>query len=215
MKEQRRFPIAKTGYPFIGASILFALAVWYMDIGWLKLPSVLAGLFLMSFFRDPERDIPVDSDAIVSPADGRIIKVERLYDDRFLKGEAVRVSVFMNLFDVHVNRAPASGRVVRRIYNPGRFFSANLDKASTENEHNALIVSEADKRRYVINQIAGLVARRIVCYVKEGSFVEKGGRVGIIMFGSRCDVYLPPDARVVVGVGEKVKAGSSIIGYWQ
>jgi phosphatidylserine decarboxylase len=170
-------------------------------------------VFVISFFRDPERDIPGDPDSIVSPADGKVIKVERLREERLLKDEALKVSIFMNIFDVHVNRTPVSGRVVNIIYNPGRFFSANLDKASFENEQNALLVEEA-RGRLVLNQIAGLVARRIVCRIREGTELRKGERIGMVMFGSRVDLYLPLNTNVIVKVGDRVKAGSSVLGYW-
>jgi phosphatidylserine decarboxylase len=208
-----RLPVAGEGYPFILASVAVTALIWFIFGGWLFYPALLAAVFVVSFFRDPERDIPVDADSIVSPADGKVIKVERLRDERFFKDEALKVSVFMNVFNVHVNRAPVSGRVEGIIYNPGRFFSANLDKASLSNEQNAIIL-EGERGRAVINQIAGLVARRIVCRVREGAELTKGDRIGLIMFGSRADVYLPAGSRVTVRVGDRVKAGSSVIGHW-
>ncbi len=209
-----RFPVAGEGYPFILASFLCTIIVWFAGGRWLTALTFLVTLFVLAFFRDPEREVPPGEDSIVSPADGRVVKVERVRDDRFLKGEALKISVFMSLFNVHVNRVPASGRVFERIYNPGRFFSANLDKASTDNEQNALIIEGPQGRTYAVNQIAGLIARRIVCYPTEGAELKKGERFGIIMFGSRCDVFLPAGAKEAVRRGDRVKAGSSIIGYW-
>ncbi|MEE9615280.1 MAG: phosphatidylserine decarboxylase family protein, partial [Thermodesulfobacteriota bacterium] len=165
-------------------------------------------------FRDPEREVPPGDDSIISPADGRVIKVEPASEDTLLKGEATKISIFMNVFNVHVNRVPASGRVTAVAYHPGKFFSADLDKASEDNERNAILIETPGGKRFVTVQIAGLIARRIVCCLKEGVDVEKGKRFGMIRFGSRLDVYLPPEARVEVRVGDRVKAGSSILGYW-
>jgi phosphatidylserine decarboxylase len=208
-----RIPVAREGYPFILAAVVVTALIWFLSSGWLFSIALLATVFVISFFRDPERDIPGDPDSIVSPADGKVIKVERLREERLLKDEALKVSIFMNIFDVHVNRTPVSGRVVNIIYNPGRFFSANLDKASFENEQNALLVEEA-RGRLVLNQIAGLVARRIVCRIREGTELRKGERIGMVMFGSRVDLYLPLNTNVIVKVGDRVKAGSSVLGYW-
>lgn len=208
-----RIPVAREGYPFIVAALVVTALIWFVLAGWPFYLSLLATVFIVSFFRDPERAIPADPDSILSPADGKVIKIERLTDERFLKDEALKVSVFMNVFNVHVNRAPVSGRVEKIVYNPGRFFSADLDKASMENEQNALIV-EGAKGRLVVNQIAGLVARRIVCRVKEGEEMERGQRIGMIRFGSRVDLYLPVEARITARLGERVKAGSSVLGYW-
>lgn len=214
-----RIPIAREGTPFILASIFCIIIMWFAGLWWagfrwLEFFFVPLALFTINFFRDPERVVPADKNSIVSPADGVVIKVERLKDDRFLNTEAQKISIFMNVFNVHVNRAPFSGRVCGIIYNPGRFFNASLDKASLENEQNALIMETSSGRRFAFNQIAGLIARRIVCRVKAGVSLSKGERFGMIRFGSRVDVFLPVDCRVSVKVGDKVKAGSSIIGYW-
>ncbi|HAO93474.1 MAG: phosphatidylserine decarboxylase [Deltaproteobacteria bacterium GWC2_56_8] len=209
-----RIPIAKEGAPFIAIALFCVIVVWLLG-GWrLEFVLVPLAVFVIAFFRDPERAVPADIDSIVSPADGRVIKVERMRDERLLKTEAVKISVFMNVFNVHVNRSPAEGKVLDIIYNPGKFFNASLDKASLLNEQNALIMQAANGKRYAFNQIAGLIARRIVCRVKKGASLKKGERFGLIRFGSRVDVYLPTDCRVSVKVGDKVKAGSSILGYW-
>lgn len=207
-----RIPIAREGYPFILASIFITIILWFVfqPAAYIL---VLWTVFVVSFFRDPERRIPADENAIVSPADGKVIIVDRIFEDRFLKADAVKVSIFMNVFNVHVNRIPFSGKVLGVFYNPGKFISANLDKASIENEQNAVLLETANSKRIVFNQIAGLIARRIVCYLKEGDTVEKGKRFGMIRFGSRLDVYLPVDCKINVKVGDKVKAGSSILGY--
>ncbi|MDO8426787.1 MAG: phosphatidylserine decarboxylase family protein [Deltaproteobacteria bacterium] len=209
-----RIPIAPEGYPFILPALLGIIIVWAAGFFWLEAVLLPLVAFVVAFFRDPERRVPSDKDSIISPADGKVIKVEHLRDDRFLKSEAQRISIFMNVFNVHVNRAPASGRVKKILYNKGKFFNASLDKASLENEQNALIVEAENGKTFAFNQIAGLIARRIVCYAKEGSKLIKGERFGMIRFGSRVDVYLPKGCKVAVTVGDKVKAGSSILGYW-
>lgn len=209
-----RIPLAREGYPFILASIFGTIILF---LAGLKSVSYLSGgltIFIVSFFRDPERDIPSETDDIISPADGRIIIVDSVFENRFMKQDAIKISIFMNVFNVHVNRVPASGKVSGVFYNPGKFFSADKDKASLENEQNALLIEAKNGKRFVVNQIAGLIARRIVCYAKEGDKIERGKRFGMIRFGSRLDVYLPVDCRINVKVGDKVKAGSSILAYW-
>ncbi len=209
-----RIPIAREGYPFILAALLVIIITGIAGLFWLEAVFVPLGAFVVAFFRDPERKAPPDKNSIVSPADGRVIKVEHMRDERFLKSEAQRISIFMNVFNVHVNRAPASCKVRKILYNKGRFFNASLDKASLENEQNALIVEAENGKTFAFNQIAGLIARRIVCYAKEGTKLMRGERFGMIRFGSRVDVYLPKGCKVTVTVGEKVKAGTSILGYW-
>jgi len=209
-----RIPVAREGYPFILAALFCIIIVWAVGFIWLEVLFVPLAIFVTAFFRDPEREIPADSSAIVSPADGKVIKVEKIKDDKFLKTDALRICIFMNVFNVHVNRVPASGRVVDVIYNPGKFFNASLDKASVHNEQNAVIMEGPGGRRFAFNQIAGLIARRIVCYAKPGMSFEKGQRFGLIRFGSRVDVYLPAKCVANVKVGDKVSAGSSILGCW-
>lgn len=215
LERRHLLPVAREGLPFILISAVPTVAVIVAtDARILEALLVFITAFVVYFFRDPDRDVPADKDAIVSPADGRVIKVERVNDERFTGAVATKISIFMSLFNVHVNRAPSDARVLRVIYNPGRFFSANLDKASLENEQNAIVAEGPDGRTFAFNQIAGLVARRIVCYPEAGSILRKGERFGLIRFGSRLDVYLPAECRVDVRVGEKVKAGSSIVGWW-
>lgn len=209
-----RIPLAREGYPFIAAAALPVAFAGFFGLWWLFVLFFLLAFFVVWFFRDPERAVPKDPRSIVSPADGRVIKAEKVREDRLLNGEALKISIFMNVFNVHVNRMPYPGKIVKILYNPGKFISANLDKASLENEQNALLVTAEDGKRFVVTQIAGLIARRIVCRVKEGDSIEKGSRIGLIRFGSRLDVYLPPGVELNVRVGEKVKAGSSVLGYW-
>ncbi len=213
-----RIPIAPEGWPFILGSLAVTAVLWFVDIsiGFYSLfyPALSLSLFIIWFFRDPERVIPEGDGAIVSPADGKVIIVEEVDEDRFLKSRAMKISIFMNVFNVHVNRAPASGRIVDIFYNPGKFFNASFDKASLLNEQNALLIEADNGKRYVANQIAGLIARRIVCRAKPGDALVKGARFGLIRFGSRLDVFLPTDVKVKVKVGEKVSAGSSILANW-
>ena len=210
-----RIPLAREGYPFILISIAPLVASYLWAPVWLWGFFLALTIFVVAFFRDPERVIPEGDDVIVSPADGLVIKCEEVFEDRLLKAKALKISIFMNVFNVHVNRAPADALVLEVLYNPGKFFNASLDKASLENEQNALLIESATNgKRFMVNQIAGLIARRIVCYSKPGTELKKGERFGIIRFGSRLDVYLPTDAKPAVKIGEKVSAGSSILARW-
>jgi len=179
--------------------------------------AIVAGaftLFILYFFRDPEREAALQEKAVFSPADGRVLGVWTLESgENPLGTRAVKVSVFMSLFDVHVNRIPTGGRISRIWYRPGAFFAANLDKASEKNEQNAITLDTQDGRQIVFVQIAGLIARRIACWVREGDQVQVGQRFGLIRFGSRVDVFLPEGSRVEVQPGHKVKAGKTILGY--
>src|SRR6185436_10009922 len=176
------------------------------------LPLWLATLFVLQFFRAPARDVPDEPRAVVSPADGRIVMVGRALDP-YLKREALKISVFMNVFNVHANRAPVDGVVKERWYFPGAFVNAALDKASLENERNALWLQTADGRDVTCVQIAGLIARRILCYVGGGAELERGQRFGFIRFGSRVDVYLPLDAKPEAAIGDKVYAAESVLAW--
>lgn len=212
--SQSAFPMARAGYPFIFASV-FATAVFaLLEIGFLAVLGLFITGFICWFFRDPDRLIPKGAGIIVSPADGKVIKIEQLDATHYYDGACRRVSVFMSVFNVHVNRAPHEGIVRQVDYHPGRFFSANLDKASVDNEHNALLLESPDGLRIGFVQIAGLVARRIICAVQAGDSIKRGQRFGMICFGSRLDVYLPLEVDIQVAVGERVKAGNSILGKW-
>jgi len=202
--------IAREGWPFLAAAVAAAVLVGWLAGGWWSVPVWIAALFVLQFFRDPPREVPDDPDAVVSPADGRIVAVEKARDP-WLERDALKISVFMNVFNVHSNRAPVDGTVVRRWYHPGAFVNAALDKASLENERNALHLRTADGRDVTCVQIAGLVARRILCYVEAGAELERGQRFGFIRFGSRVDVYLPPEAQAVAALGDKVSAAESVL----
>jgi phosphatidylserine decarboxylase len=201
--------IAREGWPFVAVSVLVAgVATWFG--GWWSMPLWIIAIFIVQFFRDPPRQVPGDARTVVSPADGRIVAVLRA-EDPYLKRPATKVSVFMNVFNVHSNRSPIDGEVRQAWYNAGSFINADLDKASLENERNALWFRASAGPDITCVQVAGLIARRILCYVKAGDQLRRGDRFGFIRFGSRVDVYLPPDARVKVELGEKVYAASTVL----
>jgi phosphatidylserine decarboxylase len=201
--------IAREGWAFLaGAIAVAAIASWW--VGWWSAPFWLAALFVLQFFRDPARQAPGDAHSVVSPADGRVVAVGRARDP-YLEREAIKVSVFMNVFNVHSNRSPVDGEVKKRWYNPGRFVNAALDKASLENERNALWLRTAEGADVICVQVAGLIARRILCHVREGDSLARGQRFGFIRFGSRVDIYVPVDAKVVAALGDKVYATNTII----
>jgi phosphatidylserine decarboxylase len=203
--------VAREGWPFLAAAAAVSLLVMYLA-GWWSIPFWLATAFILQFFRDPPREVPADPSAVVSPADGRVVEVSRS-EDPYLKREALKVSVFMNVFNVHSNRAPADGVVKERWYFGGAFVNAALDKASIHNERNALWIQRDDGRDLTCVQVAGLIARRILCYVEPGARLERGQRFGFIRFGSRVDLYLPPDAEVKAAIGEKVYAAESVLAW--
>jgi phosphatidylserine decarboxylase len=203
--------IAREGWPFLAAALAVAALVSYF-FGWWSAPFWLAALFVLQFFRDPARELPEDADAVVSPADGRIVEVGRAQDP-YVKREALKVSVFMNVFNVHSNRSPVDGAVQERWYHPGAFVNAALDKASLENERNALWLRTRDGQDVTCVQVAGLIARRILCYVDAGAQLARGQRFGFIRFGSRVDVYLPLDARIKAAIGDKVYASESVLAW--
>jgi phosphatidylserine decarboxylase len=202
--------IAREGWPFLAIAVGVSLVVaWFA--GWLwSIPFWIAALFVLQFFRDPPRDVPEDPTAVVSPADGRIVVVGKARDP-WLERDALKISVFMNVFNVHSNRSPVDGTVQKRWYHAGAFVNAALDKASTENERNALWFKTKGGRDVTCVQVAGLIARRILCYVAEGAQLERGQRYGFIRFGSRVDIYLPADAEPVAALGDIVQAGTTVL----
>jgi phosphatidylserine decarboxylase len=208
-----RIPVVREGLVFIFPLLGISFFLWILGISaWAWFFSLLT-VFVISFFRDPERSIPGGENAILSPADGKIIRIEPCVEERFLKGPAIKVSIFMSVFNVHVNRIPLSGRIAEVAYRPGKFVSANLDKASAANEQNALLLETVGGAKLLFVQIAGLIARRIVCRVKRGDRVGRGQRFGMIRFGSRVDVYLPPNAQIQARPGQKAYGGQTILGY--
>jgi phosphatidylserine decarboxylase len=207
------WPIAKEGLSFL---IPFALlTAFFFAMGWnlLTFLGIFSILFIAFFFRNPKRKIPSLENVILSPADGKIIHVGECEEDRFLKEKVLKVSIFMSIFDVHLNRVPVSGKVLQRSYLPGRFLVANVEKSSLLNEQNALILETEDRLKILLIQIAGFVARRIVCYAKADDTLRRGEIFGLIRFGSRVDLYLPATVNPLVRVGQHVKGGESIIGY--
>lgn len=202
--------IAREGWPFLGAAVAAAVLVAWLAGPWWSAPLWLAALFVLQFFRDPAREVPDDPQAVVSPADGRVVAVEKARDP-WLERDALKVSVFMNVFNVHSNRSPVDGTVRKVWYHAGRFLNAALDKASLENERNALWLRTRAGADVTCVQIAGLVARRILCYVGPGAELQRGERFGFIRFGSRLDVYLPLDAQIVAAIGDKVYAAESVL----
>ena len=209
---QTAFPVARAGYPPIFAAAFITLILALLGMTYLTLLGLVVTFCFCGFFRDPDRVIPNQPDAIVSPADGKVISVGPVDGTSFCEGSCQKISIFMSVFNVHVNRIPFDGKVKKVDYHPGKFFSANLDKASLQNEHNAVFLETAEGKRFCTVQVAGLIARRIICKVQSGDDVRKGQRFGMICFGSRLDVYLPDNVEIKVTVGVKVKAGSSVIG---
>jgi phosphatidylserine decarboxylase len=210
LKTNLTYPIiAKEGWLFLGISISTSLATsfWCLKA---SIPLWIISLFILQFFRDPIRSIPQDKNLIVSAADGRVISIEKTIDP-YKKRKAIKVSVFMNVFNVHSNKAPVSGQIINKWYFPGKFFNASLSKASLENERCALLIETKDKQLITCVQIAGLIARRILCYKEIGANLLKGERYGFIRFGSRVDLYLPENSRIKVTLGQKVKSCQSII----
>jgi phosphatidylserine decarboxylase len=206
------FPIARQGFPYIAAGLALALILgaWGNRPGFI-LTLALAG-FVAAFFRDPERRVPEDANAILSPADGRVLLVEPRTSDGSAAG--MKISIFMSVFNCHVNRLPAAGTIRDIRYSPGRFYAAHQERASGQNEQNALRLEGEGGRETTVVQIAGLIARRIVCWVRVGDRLPAGTRFGLIQFGSRVDLYLPPGVRLTVRRGDRVKAGLSVLGFW-
>ncbi len=213
MPKQTAFPIASAGYPYILASAFFTIVFAMMGMVWLAILGMLAVFFICYFFRDPDRITPLQNNAVISPADGKIVFAGMVNANPFIPGQCYKIGIFMSIFNVHVNRAPFSGTVKNIIYRPGKFFSANKDVASLQNEHNAIVLETEKHQILCFVQIAGLIARRIICGVREGDNVVCGQRYGLICFGSRVDIYLPPDFQPQIAKGDKVFGGSSVLGF--
>lgn len=205
--------IVREGFPFIIGFGALALALSWMGLGGLAAAFFAVTLFVAFFFRNPERTVPTEKGILVSPADGRVLNVEEVQVDGLLTGRFRKISIFMNVFNVHVNRAPCSGRVERVEYYSGKFLSADLDKASADNEKNTLLIRTEEGKAFLTIQIAGLIARRIVCWVGEGVDVVRGQRFGLICFGSRLEVVLPLESKILVRAGQTVRAGETPLGY--
>jgi len=204
--------IVSEGFPFIAIfGMITLLTVVFLEPDWIAAVPFAATVFTAWFFRNPERRAPLDERLVLSPADGKVIRIDEHFSHELLPQPCRKVSIFMNIFNVHVNRDPCAGKVSLIRYNPGSFLSANLDKASEQNERNAILI-RTDEREVLTIQIAGLIARRIVCWVKEGIYLRRGERFGLIRFGSRLEVLLPTETKLSVAVGDKVRAGETPLG---
>jgi len=204
--------IAREGFPLI--SIAAVLTLLALAANWWFVAAVFGAvtIALAGFFRDPERVIPAGEGLVVAPADGRIVSIAKVVDDPFFTQAATRISIFLSPLDVHINRIPVAGRIEEISYRAGKFLAAYKEEASRQNEQNALIIADAQGRKLGVVQIAGVLARRIVCRVKPGDNMKRGERFGLIMFGSRTDLYLPQGCRVEVTEGQRVKGGTTIVG---
>jgi phosphatidylserine decarboxylase len=211
MMKNYGIPVASEGWPFIFplaivTALLFAFG--WKNVGFV---SLLLTLFVLFFFRDPDRSVPEGKGVVVSPADGKVIVVKDIYEPDYLKQDVKQISIFLSVFNVHVNRTPYGGTVEAVKYNPGRFHVASVDKASLDNEQTAMVIVNG-KDKILVKQIAGLIARRIVCHAKPGDTLKTGERYGLIRFGSRVDIFLPKDADLKVKVGDRIKGAQDIIG---
>jgi phosphatidylserine decarboxylase len=202
--------IAREGWPFLAGIVVISILVSFWS-GWASIPFWLLSLFVLQFFRDPSRVAPDGDFNVLSPADGRVVVVEETRDAYADGRQALKISVFMNVFNVHSNRSPVRGTVSSLAYFPGKFFNAALEKASLENERNAMVIRTGHGHTVTAVQVAGLVAKRILCYVKQGDPLYGGQRYGFIRFGSRVDIYLPLGSRVRVAIGDKVQATSTVL----
>jgi phosphatidylserine decarboxylase len=212
--DTKRSPIAVQGYPLILAGVVLIFLGMIGHWPWITALGLLATGFFAYFFRDPERNIPPEAGVIISPADGKVVLVDEVQEKEFLECTARRVAIFMNVFDVHVNRSPVAGLVTKMQHRPGEYIAASRPDAGLRNEQQAVVLESEYGHRVLVVQIAGLLARRIIPFIKPGQQLARGERFGMICFGSRVDVYLPPDSSIQVKVGDRVKAGSSIIGRW-
>lgn len=208
-----QIPVAKEGYPFLGFAVFCTVLLAIFQLPVATAIAFIITTFILCFFRDPERFVPTIDDALVSPADGKVIHIETIAENPFIEGEVKKIAIFMNVFNVHVNRVPFSGTVDKILYKPGKFYSADSDKGGLENEYLAAVITTPQDKKVAFVQIAGLIARRIVCWLEPGDEVRRGRRFGLIRFGSRVDLYLPPDTVIVAHEGDKVKAGETVLAH--
>jgi phosphatidylserine decarboxylase len=203
--------IAREGYPLIFTAVVLTLLSF--AAGWIPLGIILGliGLAIAGFFRDPERRVPVGEGLVISPADGKVVSIAGVNSDSPFLGSATRVSIFLSPLDVHINRIPVAGRIEKVTYQRGRFMAAYKEEASQRNEQNALSILDAEERRLGVVQVAGVLARRIICRAKPGDQLARGERFGLIMFGSRTDTYLPGGCQVEVAEGQRVKGGETVL----
>ena len=208
---ETKVPVAEEGYPFILYTAFLTLVCAILGYPVLTIALLGVTTFVLLFFRDPERIIPTDEATVLSPADGRVIVSETVMDVRFSDQELLKISIFMNVFDVHVNRNPVSGIVRQVTYVPGTFLAADNQKAHLNNEYCAVTVTDHNDNEITFVQIAGLIARRIVCRLEPGDSITRGQRFGLIRFGSRVDIFLPADSQPMVRRGDTVKAGETVL----
>ncbi len=204
-----KVPVAKEGYPYIGAAVLITLVLALFGYRLLTAASLLISFFILYFFRDPERFTPAEGDELISPADGKIILVEKIFDDRFFHEYVHKISIFMSIFNVHVNRIPVDGTVDMIIHTPGTFYSADSNQGGLGNENCATILTCDTGRKIAVVQVAGLIARRIICRLEPKERVKRGLRFGLIQFGSRVDLYIPGSVTITAQRGQAVRAGET------
>jgi phosphatidylserine decarboxylase len=206
----KQYPISRDGWFYLAIlAVLTVLAYWLWP--WLVILPGVVFLFTAFFFRNPERDIPIDELSLVSPADGLVMDVERVFEDQFLNGESIRVRIFLSIFNVHVNRSPMAGKVIFRAYRQGKMIPAFKSHASELNEKNYVGIQN-DHLQILVTQVTGFIARRIVCWVKIGDIIAKGERFGLIKFGSCTEIFVPTNVEIMVSPGDKVSGGISVIG---
>ncbi|MCX7991588.1 MAG: phosphatidylserine decarboxylase family protein [Proteobacteria bacterium] len=210
-KKRENQIIAVEGIKIAIITLFFALFFFLYKIYTVSAILLIFFIFNLFFFRNPKRIAP-EGNQIVSPADGEVILIKDVYEEKFLKKEVTKISIFMSIFNVHLNRAPYDGEVIKIQYEKGRFFSADLDKATDENEKNYILINTPEGREILFVQVAGLIARRIICDIKKGDYIKKGDIVGLICYGSRLDVFLPKNSEIRVKLKDRVKAGESILG---
>ncbi len=211
-----RLPVAKEGVPFILSGVILSGIFYLFNLRVLASILALLSIFIVWFFRDPNRAVPSESGAVLTPADGKVMVIKEVEAQESPIGiPAKLVSIFMSIFNVHVNRMPVSGRIVDIKYSPGRFIPANKEDASRKNEQNMITLETDNGSKVAVVQVAGLIARRIVCWVRKGEVLRAGDRFGLIRFGSRVDLYLPYKSRIIVNKNDRVKAGETIIGFIQ
>jgi phosphatidylserine decarboxylase len=208
--RENKMPIATEGLKLIIPFAIFTILMFVLGWNILGFILLIITLFIAFFFRDPRREVPQGKSIVVSPADGKIVAVRDIIENDHLQQAVRQISIFLSIFNVHVNRVPVSGKIESFKYNPGKFHIAAFDKASLENEQTAMVISDGNTK-ILVKQIAGIIARRIACYVHPGDIVQKGERYGLIYFGSRVDIFLPPDAEIKVKMGDRVKGAINII----
>lgn len=210
MMKDNRIPVAVEGWTFIIPVAISTLLLFAFGWGIAGFILLALTLFVSFFFRDPKRPVPEGKSVVVSPADGKVVAIKDIYETDYLQQSVWQISIFLSVFNVHVNRAPVSGLIESVKYNPGKFHVALVEKASLENEQTATVIV-AGNRKILVKQIAGMIARRIICYVQPGDAVKKGERYGLICFGSRVDIFLPVDSEIKVKLGDKVKGAKDVI----